>query len=204
NNAPPPPTTTNRRRRPIRALILPRAAVATTSPSSPPPHRRRKHCPNLFPEKCHHLQLRRHPLTTPPPNQIRRFRHRRPRNYRRHVGAVAQVIRIRPTRCAAPEGEGFGGEVRGRSVRHNFYVFPRKGDGVDGPAYEFLCQTTPIDFLGAQEEEALCRLKSAYDNESKDALDVVKANDVSELSIPDILFTERMKIRFNDWRDGFM
>lgn len=31
--------------------------------------------------------------------------------------------------------------------RHNFYVFPRQELPVEGPSYEFLCQTTSIDFL---------------------------------------------------------
>lgn len=31
--------------------------------------------------------------------------------------------------------------------RHNFYLFPRQELPFDGPSYEFLCQTTSIDFL---------------------------------------------------------
>ncbi|GAB2284778.1 hypothetical protein Dimus_019231 [Dionaea muscipula] len=107
---------------------------------------------------------------------------------------------------------------------HNFYIFPRQELPADGPTYEFLCQTTSIDFLARyqfdfnaciregvsylsreQEEEALCHLKSAYDNESTDAFhDAKEVWDIFVLSIPDILFTERMKIRFNDWRAGLL
>ena len=31
--------------------------------------------------------------------------------------------------------------------RHNFYVFPRQEVLIDGPSYEFLWQTTSIEFL---------------------------------------------------------
>ena len=31
--------------------------------------------------------------------------------------------------------------------RHNFYVFPRQEVPIDGPSYEFLWQTTSIEFL---------------------------------------------------------
>ena len=30
---------------------------------------------------------------------------------------------------------------------HNFYVFPQQEIPVDGPSYEFLCQTTLLHFL---------------------------------------------------------
>jgi len=33
------------------------------------------------------------------------------------------------------------------TARHNFYIFPRQELAADGPSYEFLCQTTSIDFL---------------------------------------------------------
>lgn len=31
--------------------------------------------------------------------------------------------------------------------RHNFFIFPRLELPLDGPAHEFLCQTTSMDFL---------------------------------------------------------
>lgn len=31
--------------------------------------------------------------------------------------------------------------------RHNFYVFPRQEFGDDGLSYEFLCQTSSLEFL---------------------------------------------------------
>ncbi|GAB2230413.1 hypothetical protein Droror1_Dr00014678 [Drosera rotundifolia] len=233
----------NRLRCPIRALILPRAAAAATSPSSPPPRRTLTTATAAQTFSLKNVTISNFAATLPP--LLRQIKSadfvavdlemtgvtsapwRESFEFDRHD---VQYLKVKDSAekfavvqfgvCPFRWDKGRGCFV---AYPHNFYVFPRKGDGVDGPAYEFLCQTTSIDFLAryrfdfnacirdgvsylsrAQEQEALCRLKSAYDNESKDALDDVKANDVSKLSIPDILFTERMKIRFNDWRDGLM
>ncbi|KAF7016884.1 hypothetical protein CFC21_030403 [Triticum aestivum] len=105
---------------------------------------------------------------------------------------------------------------------HNFFIFPRKELPYDSSSHEFLCQTTSLDFLAkhqfdfntcfhegisylsrAQEEEALQKLNvlhhdgiSAFPNTSK------QEEDVQLKSTADLLFSERMKIRFNEWRDA--
>ncbi|KAL5216012.1 hypothetical protein ABZP36_007413 [Zizania latifolia] len=107
---------------------------------------------------------------------------------------------------------------------HNFFIFPHKELPNDGSSHEFLCQTTSIDFLAnyqfdfntcfregihylsrAQEEQALQKLYtlhgdeiSAYPNTSEEE------GDVPLKSAADILFTERMKIKFNEWRDAII
>lgn len=49
--------------------------------------------------------------------------------------------------------------------RHNFYVFPRKELPVHGPSYEFLCQTTSIDFLAKyQFDFNTCIREGAFSN----------------------------------------
>ncbi|KAJ8637100.1 hypothetical protein MRB53_011367 [Persea americana] len=105
---------------------------------------------------------------------------------------------------------------------HNFYIFPRKELPVDGPSNEFLCQTTSIDFLAkyqfdfnacihegisylsrVQEAEALHTLGSAYGDELINSQ--YQSEDVREIPIVstfDVLFTERMKNTFRQWRDG--
>ncbi|XP_072979319.1 poly(A)-specific ribonuclease PARN isoform X1 [Typha angustifolia] len=105
---------------------------------------------------------------------------------------------------------------------HNFYIFPRKELPIDGPSYDFLCQTTSIDFLAkyqfdfnacihegisylssAQEEDALGKLSSAYKDELASSLQSLEEHgDIPIVSSADLLFTERMKARFNEWRDG--
>lgn len=100
---------------------------------------------------------------------------------------------------------------------HNFYIFPRQELPTDGPSYEFLCQTSSIDFLAkyqfdfnacihegvsylsrGQEDEALSRLNLVYNGKWQNS------NEVSDLplgNVADILFAERMKIRLCDWHD---
>ncbi|XP_008808745.1 poly(A)-specific ribonuclease PARN-like isoform X2 [Phoenix dactylifera] len=104
---------------------------------------------------------------------------------------------------------------------HNFYVFPRKELPVDGPSYEFLCQTTSIDFLAkyqfdfnacihegisylsrAQEAEALQTLSSAYKDEFNNSLYNLEEHvEIPLLRTADLIFTERMKNRFHQWCD---
>ncbi|KAG0468258.1 hypothetical protein HPP92_017586 [Vanilla planifolia] len=105
----------------------------------------------------------------------------------------------------------------------NFYIFPRQEPFV-GAAYEFLCQTTSISFLAkyqfdfnayiregmsylskAQEAEALQNLRSASEND----LCSTSYNSYERVEIPtvrtsDLLFSERMKIRFHEWREGVL
>ncbi|XP_034679289.1 poly(A)-specific ribonuclease PARN [Vitis riparia] len=103
---------------------------------------------------------------------------------------------------------------------HNFYVFPRQELPVDGPSYEFLCQTTSIDFLAKyqfdfnaciyegvsylsreQENEMLRCLNSECDDEmSLLWRNMKEVRDTPLVSVADVLFSERMKNRFNEWR----
>ncbi|XP_010273436.1 PREDICTED: poly(A)-specific ribonuclease PARN isoform X2 [Nelumbo nucifera] len=107
---------------------------------------------------------------------------------------------------------------------HNFYIFPRKELTVDGPAYEFLCQTSSIDFLAkhqfdfnacihegisylsrAQEAESLRCLNLAHGGEiSNSGSHLEDFKDIPLVRTADILFTERMKNRFSEWRDGLL
>ncbi|KAH7689053.1 Ribonuclease CAF1 protein [Dioscorea alata] len=107
---------------------------------------------------------------------------------------------------------------------HNFFVFPRKELPLDGPAYEFLCQTTSMNFLAkyqfdfnacihegisylsrAQEAEALSKLSSAYENELTNSTNTSQENlEIPIVSTADLLFTERIKNRFHEWRNGIM
>lgn len=113
--------------------------------------------------------------------------------------------------------------VKGSFVAHphNFYIFPRKELRIDGLSYEFLCQTTSIDFLAkyqfdfnscihegisylsrAQELKALQDLSSAYKDEFNNSLyDLEEHIEIPLSSTADLLFTERMKNRFHQWCD---
>ncbi|CAB4281832.1 unnamed protein product [Prunus armeniaca] len=107
---------------------------------------------------------------------------------------------------------------------HNFYIFPRQEISATNPAYEFLCQTTSIDFLAkyqfdfnicihegisylskGQEIEALRHLSLAYEDEL-----LAKWSNLKEpvhmpvVKMADTLFTERMKNIFTEWRDGLL
>ncbi|XP_052178886.1 poly(A)-specific ribonuclease PARN [Diospyros lotus] len=107
---------------------------------------------------------------------------------------------------------------------HNFYLFPRQDIPVDSPSYEFLCQTASIDFLAkyqfdfnlciregisylsrGQEDEALRRLDVVYNNESFDlGFNSGEARDTLVVRIADIFFTERLRNRIGEWRDGLL
>ncbi|KAL6845839.1 hypothetical protein ACP4OV_024414 [Aristida adscensionis] len=107
---------------------------------------------------------------------------------------------------------------------HNFFIFPRKELPIDFSSHEFLCQTTSIDFLAkyqfdfntcfregisylsrAQEEEALQKLNSlCHDRISTSSTTFDEDQDMPLKSAADILFTERMKIKFNEWRDAII
>lgn len=104
---------------------------------------------------------------------------------------------------------------------YNFYIFPRQEVPIGGPSYEFLCQTTSIDFLARyqfdfnacihegisylsrqQEHEALRRLDKAYEDELSDAqFNPKEVRDIPLNRVADILFCERMKNRFKEWCD---
>ncbi|KAG5546723.1 hypothetical protein RHGRI_018785 [Rhododendron griersonianum] len=117
---------------------------------------------------------------------------------------------------------------------HNFYIFPRKEIPVGGRSYEFLCQTTSIDFLAryqfdfnlciqevrsfeiytrgkfsgisylsrGQEDDALRNLHPMYEDELR--CNSREARDTPVVRIADVLFTERMKNRISEWRDGLL
>ncbi|PSS06020.1 Poly(A)-specific ribonuclease [Actinidia chinensis var. chinensis] len=107
---------------------------------------------------------------------------------------------------------------------HNFYIFPRQEIPVDWPSYEFLCQTTSLDFLAkyqfdfnlciqegisylsrGQEDEALRRLHIVYEDElSEMQCNLREARDTPLVRVADVLFTERMKNRISEWRDGLL
>nr|XP_023873984.1 poly(A)-specific ribonuclease PARN-like isoform X2 [Quercus suber] len=108
--------------------------------------------------------------------------------------------------------------------RHNFYVFPRQEVPIDGPSYEFLWQTTSIEFLAkyqfdfnaciregisylsrGQEEEALRRLSMAYEDELSDTwCNLKEVRDIPINRMADVLFSERIKNTFSKWRDGLL
>ncbi|XP_066348513.1 poly(A)-specific ribonuclease PARN-like isoform X2 [Miscanthus floridulus] len=107
------------------------------------------------------------------------------------------------------------------SCRHNFYIFPRKELPSDCSSHEFLCQTTSIDFLAkyqfdfntcfregvsylsrAQEEEALQKFNMLYHGQTAtSSTNSEEDRDIPLKSASDILFTERMKMNFKEWRD---
>lgn len=107
---------------------------------------------------------------------------------------------------------------------HNFFVFPRQEIQLDGPSYEFLCQTTSMDFLAKyqfdfnacihegisylsreQEDEARKRLKSLYGDQLTSLPHDLNENmDLPLVRVADVLFTERMKKRLSKWRDELL
>ncbi|KAL8237617.1 hypothetical protein R6Q59_018698 [Mikania micrantha] len=107
---------------------------------------------------------------------------------------------------------------------HNFYIFPRQEVGDDGSSYEFLCQTSSVDFLAkyqfdfnmcvkegisylsrAQEDDVRLQLHSAYENEpSVSPFTAKQSKDVPLLRMADILFVERLKNKISEWRDDLL
>ncbi|KAG6423875.1 hypothetical protein SASPL_114280 [Salvia splendens] len=107
---------------------------------------------------------------------------------------------------------------------HNFYVFPRKEIAGDGSSYEFLCQTSSLEFLAkyqfdfntcinegisylsrSQEEEALKCLDSIHKDEVLDVSSNLRnVSDMQLVRMADILFAERMKNVVGEWRAGLL
>ncbi|OMO83755.1 Ribonuclease CAF1 [Corchorus capsularis] len=107
---------------------------------------------------------------------------------------------------------------------HNFFVFPRQDIPLDGSSYEFLCQTTSMDFLAKyqfdfnaciyegisylsrrQEDEARRQLKSRNEVRlTNSSYDLRQTVDVPLVRVSDILFTERMKKRLSEWHDNLL
>lgn len=55
-----------------------------------------------------------------------------------------------------------------------------------------------------QEREALRSLNSTIDSEWSDICKLKDVRDIPLVSMADILFTERMKTKFGEWRDGLL
>lgn len=107
---------------------------------------------------------------------------------------------------------------------HNFYIFPRQEVPGEGASYEFLCQTSSLDFLTKYQfdfnlciQEGISYLSRGLEDEALRHLDVVYGDelhivecDLRELRetgvirIPDVLFTERLKNRISEWRDDLL
>ncbi|KAH6764441.1 Polynucleotidyl transferase [Perilla frutescens var. frutescens] len=107
---------------------------------------------------------------------------------------------------------------------HNFYIFPRQEITSDGVSYDFLCQTSSLEFLAkyqfdfntcinegisylsrSQEEEALKRLDLVYKDELPDlSSNLRNGSDMQLVRMADILFAERMKNVVGEWRAGLL
>lgn len=107
---------------------------------------------------------------------------------------------------------------------HNFYIFPRQETKGDDTSYEFLCQTTSVDFLAkhqfdfnmcihegvsylsrSQEKEALGLLNARYKDHLLDSSSAWReVVDTKLVRIADILFSERLKNKIAEWHDGLI
>ncbi|XP_057816544.1 poly(A)-specific ribonuclease PARN [Cryptomeria japonica] len=109
---------------------------------------------------------------------------------------------------------------------HNFYIFPRNELPANIPPFDFLCQTTSIEFLAKhnfdfnvciyegisylskqQEAEVRHKLGLTDVDENKKGNSEISINQLKEIpliSIADVLFSERMKIKFGQWRDTLL
>ncbi|KAK4752641.1 hypothetical protein SAY87_021439 [Trapa incisa] len=93
---------------------------------------------------------------------------------------------------------------------HNFYIFPRQEISSRGPSCEFLCQTASMDFLARYQfdfnlclREGISYLSREQENELLQQLprDCADSGGFPLVNIPDLFFTERMKIKFKEWCD---
>lgn len=109
---------------------------------------------------------------------------------------------------------------------YNFYIFPRNEVSVNMPSFDFLCQTASIEFLAKhhfdfntciyegisylskqQEAEVRHQLGLADVTESKSSLSGRSSKNIKEIpltSTADVIFSERMKIKFGQWRDSIL
>ncbi|XP_059282126.1 poly(A)-specific ribonuclease PARN isoform X1 [Lycium ferocissimum] len=107
---------------------------------------------------------------------------------------------------------------------HNFYIFPRQEIPGSNQSYEFLCQTTSLDFLAkyqfdfnlcvregisylsrSQEEEALERISSIYTDQSSDSVfGLTEDAEFPLVRMADVLFAERMKNTIREWYDSLL
>ncbi|GJX11605.1 poly(A)-specific ribonuclease PARN isoform X2 [Tanacetum coccineum] len=107
---------------------------------------------------------------------------------------------------------------------HNFYIFPRQEVGGGDTSYEFLCQTSSIDFLAkyqfdfnvcikegisyisrVHEDEARLQLHSTHEDALTESQCTAKEiKDVSLVRMADILFVERMRNKISTWHDDLL
>eukprot|EP01018_Ginkgo_biloba_P023203 Gb_26782 [translate_table: standard] len=109
---------------------------------------------------------------------------------------------------------------------HNFYIFPRKELSVSMPPFDFLCQTASMEFLAnhhfdfntciyegisylskQQEAEARVHLGLADEDQSDLGNSGQNSKELKEIpltSTADVLFIERIKIKFGQWRDTLL
>lgn len=108
----------------------------------------------------------------------------------------------------------------------NFYIFPRNEVSVNMPSFDFLCQTASIEFLAkhhfdfntciyegisylSKQQEAEVRLQLGLTNvtESQSSNSGRSSKDMKEIpltSTADVIFSERMKVKFGQWRDSIL
>ncbi|GKD55861.1 poly(A)-specific ribonuclease PARN, partial [Tanacetum coccineum] len=107
---------------------------------------------------------------------------------------------------------------------HNFYIFPRQEVRGCDTSYEFLCQTSSIDFLAkyqfdfnvcikegisyisrVHEDEARLQLHSTHEDALTESQCTAKEiKDVSLVRMADILFEERMRNKISTWHDDLL
>ncbi|KAF7831267.1 poly(A)-specific ribonuclease PARN isoform X1 [Senna tora] len=107
---------------------------------------------------------------------------------------------------------------------HNFYVFPRQELTGLGPRYEFLCQTTSIDFLAKYQFDfntcihegfllsllfPMKKLLGKFEKLHPWIMSGIsylsrEQEDAPLVNMADVLFTERIKNKFSEWRDGLL
>ncbi|XP_073143922.1 poly(A)-specific ribonuclease PARN [Henckelia pumila] len=107
---------------------------------------------------------------------------------------------------------------------HNFYIFPRQETPGECSSFEFLCQTSSLEFLAkyqfdfnaciyegisylsrSQEEEALRRFDSVHQNDVSNSPSILRdVMDTQPVRMSDILFTERMKSKLGEWRNELL
>ncbi|KAM0063731.1 putative poly(A)-specific ribonuclease [Helianthus debilis subsp. tardiflorus] len=79
---------------------------------------------------------------------------------------------------------------------HNFYIFPRQEVGADDSSYEFLCQTSSIDFLAKYQFD--------FNTCVKEGISYLSRAQEADVRMSDILFVERMRNKISDWHDDLL
>ncbi|BBH04389.1 Polynucleotidyl transferase, ribonuclease H-like superfamily protein, partial [Prunus dulcis] len=150
------------------------------------------------------------------PCRRRRLRGHRSRDDRHHQRAVARLAGVRPSRRLLPKGQ----DSAEKFAVLQFGLCPFDGTLPSSPslliqilatnaAYEFLCQTTSIDFLAKYQFDFNICIHEDIDLAYEDEL-LAKWSNLKEpvhmpvVKMADTLFTERMKNIFTEWRDGLL